>query len=68
MPVHNIFPTPVYAKQLRGSKQGEINQELYSVYKPTLAQCMPRDAINIFLFFFPLFCAFEKFKNLKLKL
>ena len=34
MPVHNIFPTPVYAKQLLGSKQGEINQELYSVYKP----------------------------------
>ena len=34
MPVHNIFPTPVYAKQLLGSKQGEINQELYSVYDP----------------------------------
>ena len=35
MPVHNIFPTPVYAKQLLGSKQAEINQELYSVYKPS---------------------------------
>ena len=34
MPVHNIFPTSVYAKQLLGSKQGEINQELYSVYNP----------------------------------
>ena len=34
MPVHNIFPTPVYAKQLLGSKQGKINQELYSVYNP----------------------------------
>ena len=34
MPVHNIFPTSVYAKQLLGSKQGEINQELYSVYDP----------------------------------
>ena len=34
MPVHNIFPTSVYAKQLLGSKQGKINQELYSVYNP----------------------------------
>tara|TARA_B100001778_G_scaffold334826_1_gene348126 strand:+ start:149 stop:868 length:720 start_codon:yes stop_codon:yes gene_type:complete len=34
MPLHNIFPTPVYSKQLLGSKQAEINQELYSVYKP----------------------------------
>tara|TARA_B100001564_G_scaffold224383_1_gene189169 strand:- start:11009 stop:11728 length:720 start_codon:yes stop_codon:yes gene_type:complete len=34
MPLHNIFPTPVYSKQLLGSKQSEINQELYSVYKP----------------------------------
>ena len=34
MPVHNIYPTPVYAKQLLGSKQGKINQELYSVYNP----------------------------------
>ena len=34
MPVHNIFPTSVYAKQLLGSKQGRINQELYSVYNP----------------------------------
>ena len=31
MPVHNIFPTSVYAKQLLGSKQGEINQE-YTEY------------------------------------
>ena len=34
MPLHNIFPTPIYAKQLLGSKQGAINQELYSVYNP----------------------------------
>ena len=34
MPVHNLFPTPIYAKQLLGSKQGAINQELYSVYNP----------------------------------
>ena len=34
MPVHNIFPTPVFAQQLSGSRQGKINQELYSVYNP----------------------------------
>ena len=34
MPVHNIFPTPIYSKQLVGSTQGKINQELRSVYNP----------------------------------
>ena len=34
MPVHNIFPTPIYAMQLGGSTQGKINQELRSVYDP----------------------------------
>ena len=34
MPVHNMFPTPIYAMQLGGSTQGKINQELRSVYDP----------------------------------
>ena len=45
-----------------------ITSLFYSVYKPTQVQCMPRDAINIFLFFFLLFHSFKIVKNLKIKL
>ena len=32
MPVHNLFPTPVYMKQALGSTQKEINEELFNLY------------------------------------
>ncbi len=35
MPVHNLFPTPVYIKQALGSTQKEINEELFNLYDPS---------------------------------
>ena len=35
MPVHNLFPTPVYMKQALGSTQKEINEELFNLYDPS---------------------------------